>query len=445
MKHAWLILILMLSGCSGLTSSSSTLVEPTLLPGNEVIYEVNLRQFTTEGTIEAFRTHLPRLEQLGVDILWFMPIYPISKINRNGTLGSYYSVANYHEVNPEFGTLEDFKALVNEAHQRGFTVILDWVANHTGWDHPWINDHPMWYTQDKYGNIIHPLGTNWTDVADLNYNNSSMRKAMIDEMKFWINEADIDGYRCDYVDGVPLDFWIDAIDEVNAIKPVFMLGEDNGGYPYTNPFSSHYTFNLMEIINGIPQGKNNPNQIVTMFNNFKSSYKTGTYPMLYTTNHDINSWTGSLPDLLGDATQVMNVMTFTLPGIPMIYSGQEINDSQELLFFEKDEIVWGDWEHNPYHSFYEQLVDLKHTTPALRNDAIKNLSIAHENYQVLKYSRISDDSEVVVFLNMTDSEKTATFTFNPGTYLNYFSNNPITLEANDSIMLPSWGYLVLIR
>lgn len=412
---------------------------------NDVLYEVNLRQYTEEGTIEAFREHLPRLQQLGVDILWFMPIHPISETNRKGTLGSYYSVSNYHEVNPEFGTLEEFKALVKEAHEYGFKVILDFVANHTGWDHPWIEEHPDWYTQDGSGNIIHPSGTDWTDVADLNYNNSSMRQAMIEEMKFWVSEVDIDGYRCDHVDGVPREFWVEVIQELNSIKPVFMLAEDNGSYGSNDPFNSHYSFSLMEIINGIARGTRTPKEIVSLFNNYKKSYQSGTFPMIYTTNHDMNSWTGSINTLLQDATKVMNVITFTLPGMPLIYSGQEVNDPQQLLFFEKDEINWGDWEANSYHTFYQQLTSLKHINKALTNDALNNLTITHENNQILKYSRITEDSTVLVFLNMTSNQQKATFIFEVGTYTDYFSQKKVTYEENDSITIPAWGYYVFIK
>lgn len=447
MKKITLYFLLSMIICFVLVSCKPTpsIDEENILHNNDVLYEVNLRQYTKEGTIAAFREHLPRLQQLGVDILWFMPIHPISETNRKGTLGSYYSVSNYREVNPEYGTLDEFKDLVQEAHEYGFLVILDFVANHTGWDHPWIEEHPEWYTQDTYGNIIHPAGTDWTDVADINYNNSSLRQAMIEEMKFWVQDVDIDGYRCDHVEGVPMDFWINAIRELNSIKPVFMLGEDNGGVQVNDPFNSHYSFSLMEIINGIPQGTRSPKEIVTLFNNYKNDYKKGTFPMIYTTNHDINSWEGSLPMLLQDATKMMNVMTFTLPGMPLLYSGQEVNDPQQLLFFEKDEINWGNWETNLVHSFYQQLINLKHTHEALTNDELNNLLIVHENNQILKYSRISNDSTVLVFLNMTNSEKKATFSFESGTYTDYFSQKEVTYQKNDLLPIPAWGYYVFIR
>ena len=186
------------------------------------IYEVNIRQYTKEGTFAAFEKSLPRLKKLGVDILWIMPINPISKKNRKGTLGSYYAVQDYKGVNPEFGNLADFKHLVDKAHEMGFHVLLDWVANHTGWDNKWITEHPDWYTQDSLGHIISPV-PDWTDVADLNYNNPNMRAAMIDAMKYWVKEANIDGYRCDVAGSVPVDFWNQARAELDAIKPVFML------------------------------------------------------------------------------------------------------------------------------------------------------------------------------------------------------------------------------
>jgi glycosidase len=272
-----------------------------------------------------------------------------------------------------------------------------------------------------------------------------MRQAMMEEMKFWVREVDIDGYRCDYVDGVPREFWTEVIRELNNIKPVFMLGENDGGYGLNDPFDSHYSFSLMDIINGIARGTRTPKEIVSLFNNYKKSYQSGIFPMVYTTNHDMNSWTGSINTLLHDATKMMNVMTFTLPGMPLIYSGQEVNDPQQLLFFEKDEINWGDWETNSYHTFYQQLTNLKHTNKALASDDLNNLTITHESNQVLKYSRITEDSTVLVFLNMTSNQQEASFTFEAGTYTDYFSQKKVTYEGNDSITIPVWGYYVYIK
>ncbi|MEN9394398.1 MAG: hypothetical protein RL362_619, partial [Bacteroidota bacterium] len=188
------------------------------------IYEINVRQHTPQGTFQALEKDLNRLDSLGVDILWLMPINPIGELNRKGSLGSYYSVKNYVGVNSEFGTLQDFKHFVNAAHSRGMKVILDWVANHTAWDHPWVTEHPEWYTHDANGKIVPPVA-DWSDVADLNYDNKDMRKAMIESMKFWVKECDLDGYRCDVAMQVPTDFWDQARAELDAIKPVFMLAE----------------------------------------------------------------------------------------------------------------------------------------------------------------------------------------------------------------------------
>jgi len=197
---------------------------------DKVIYEINVRQYSKEGKFEAVKKDLPRLKELGVGILWFMPIYPIGELNRKGSLGSYYSIQNYTAINPEFGTIEDFKEIVEEAHKLGMYVIIDWVANHTAWDHVWTKSHPDFYTRDSLGNIVSPV-EDWSDVADLNYDNPNMRQAMIDDMKFWLNEANIDGFRCDVAMMVPTEFWNEARKQ---LSPFLCLQKPNNKI-YTKP------------------------------------------------------------------------------------------------------------------------------------------------------------------------------------------------------------------
>lgn len=205
---------------------------------NAVIYEVNVRQYTPEGTFNAFTEHLPRLKTLGVDILWFMPVNPIGVKNRKGPLGSYYSVKDYTAVNPEFGTMEDFRRLVEQVHEQGMYAIIDWVPNHTAWDHRWTKEHPDWYKQDEKGEFVSPF--DWTDVIQLDYDNEEMRQEMIEEMIFWIRESDIDGYRCDVAHMVPVDFWDEARKELDKVKPVFMLAESDQYFLHKNAFDMTY-------------------------------------------------------------------------------------------------------------------------------------------------------------------------------------------------------------
>jgi glycosidase len=268
---------------------------------NAVIYEVNVRQYTSEGTFNAFAENLPRLKELGVDILWMMPISPISEKNRKGSLGSYYAVKDYKGVNPEFGTLDDFKNLVAKAHELGFKVILDWVANHTGWDNNWITEHPEWYTKDSIGAII-PPNPDWSDIADLNFDSQSMRRAMIDAMDYWVKTTDIDGFRCDVAWGVPQDFWEAARASLDSIKPVFMLAEDEDHPAFLEKaFNSDYAWKLHHIMNDVAQGKKTANDLKTYFSELGNKYAPGSYPMQFITNHDANSWSGSEYERMGDA------------------------------------------------------------------------------------------------------------------------------------------------
>jgi glycosidase len=331
---------------------------------NAVMYEVNVRQYTPEGTFLAFEEHLPRLKEMGVDILWFMPIQPISKKNRKGSLGSYYSVKDYKAVNPEFGTLDDFKALVKRAHEMGFKVMIDWVGNHTGWDNVWMKDHKDWYTQDSLGNVVSPVA-DWHDTADLNYNNQQMRQAMLDALKFWVKETDIDGYRCDFAGGVPTEFWEKARLSLDSIKPVFMLGENQDQMDLLNKaFNVNYGWAFHHLMNEVAQGKKTAQAMDSLLVREDSVYPEKTYALQFTSNHDENSWNGTEYERLGDAVKTMAILSFTVPGMPLIYTGQEAGLNKRLAFFEKDSI---DWNNLDMQQFYQKLIQLKKTQPALWN------------------------------------------------------------------------------
>lgn len=408
------------------------------------IYEVNLRQYTEEGTFEAFREHLPRLKELGVEVLWFMPIHPISEVERKGELGSYYAVADYKAVNPEFGTMEEFKALVEECHDMGFKVILDWVANHTGWDNKWITEHPEWYTQVN-GEITIPPGTNWTDVADLNYDNEDMRQEMIDALTFWVEEADIDGYRCDVAGSVPVDFWEEARVALDKVKPVFMLAEDGSDYTLLdNAFDANYNWYLLDSINKVAKG-GRASSIRSDIRRAVVAYPEGTFPMNFVTNHDENSWNGTTEERLGDSRDLMDALVFTAPGMPLIYSGQEAGLNKRLLFFDKDEIDWSDLFKQDY---YEQLIDLKKENEALWNgSAGGDLSfIDTTEKSVLAYIRTKGKNSVIFMGNFT-SQKTVfeLKSFDEsGQYRNYFTDEEITLGEGVSLELKPWGYYIFI-
>lgn len=376
---------------------------------NGVTYEVNIRQYTPEGTFEAFTKELPRLKKLGVDILWIMPVQPISEKNRKGSLGSYYSIRDYRAVNPEYGTMADFKAMVEEAHRLGFKVILDWVANHTGWDNQLIESHPEWYTQ-KEGKIVAPV-EDWADVADLNYDNAEMRRYMIESLKFWVNETGLDGFRCDMAAMVPTDFWKDARLALDSIKPVYMLAEAWEPELSDKAFDAVYGWDLMHTMNAIAKGEKDASVLPEYFAKNDTLYQKHAYVMNFLTNHDENSWAGTTEERYDSLEQAFAVLTYTIPGIPMMYSGQEVGNDHRLAFFEKDSINWSD--RKGLTAFYTSLNRLKKEHPALDGGEYggrMQLIPTSAPQQVFAYERSKGKDKVLVVLNL--SRNTASFTFN---------------------------------
>ncbi len=329
-----------------------------------VLYEVNVRQYTEEGTFAAFGEHLEELKEMGINTLWLMPIFPISEQNRIGSLGSYYSVKDYRDVNPEFGDLADFGALVEQAHGMGFHVILDWVANHTGWDHAWITEHPDWYTQEN-GKITEPAGTGWSDVADLNYDNPEMRAEMIRCMRFWVETYGVDGFRCDYAVGVPADFWVEARAQLEQTKPLFFLEEDLAGQSdvlLEQAFDSNYAGKFYETL--VPVAKDG--KTADKLKLYLQKMPEGDFPMFYLDNHDVNSYDRTIAQAFGpEQLPALYTFIYTMPGMPMIYSGDEIGYDKAISFFDRDPIDWtagnGD-----YRALLKALGEMKSAHPALR-------------------------------------------------------------------------------
>lgn len=410
---------------------------------NASLYEVNVRQYTPEGTFNAFAEHLPRLKELGVDILWFMPVTPISGKNRKGSLGSYYAVRDYRGINPEYGTMEDFKFLVKKAHDLGFKVILDWVANHTGWDNPMIEQHPDWYTQ-KEGKIISPV-PDWSDVADLNYDNREMRTYMIESMKFWLQEADVDGFRCDMAAMVPTDFWEEARVALDSVKPVFMLAEAWEPELTRKAFDACYGWDLHHLMNDLAQGKKEGSALVDYFQRIDTLYPERTIILNFIDNHDENSWAGTIKERMGDAHKVYAVMSYTVPGMPLIYSGQEAQSDKRLAFFDKDQIDWSgisDWS-----EFYGRLNHLKQNYPALDAGLHKgSFSILkHSNEkEVFAFRRQKNEQEIIVVLNLSAKEQEMTPEQKlEGEYKDYFTDE--IFAAIENIHLQPYGWKILIK
>lgn len=366
-----------------------------------VMYEVNVRQYTKSGTFNEFAEHLQELKDMGINTLWFMPIHPISKTNRSGTLGSYYSVDNYTEVNPEFGTKEDFKNLVDTAHEMGFHVMMDWVANHTGWDNPWVSEHPDWYTQVD-GKIISPEGMGWPDVADLNYDNEELRAEMIASMKYWIEEFDVDGFRCDYAPGVPVDFWEQARVELDKEKDIYMLAEDLGWVNenlLNYAFDSNYNSKFYETLVEVAQDRKTADKLKLYLPKMPET----TFPLNYLDNHDVNSYDRTISKAFSTESMPASLaLIFTLPGVPMIYTSDEIGYDHAIEFMEKDPVDWNAGT-GDYRSVIADLSELKQNHSALQNNDnfadFEFLDMGNKN--IIAFERKSDDESLVFIANFS--------------------------------------------
>ncbi|ADB38559.1 alpha-amylase family glycosyl hydrolase [Spirosoma linguale] len=418
---------------------------------NATIYEVNIRQFSAEGNFKAVEEQLPRLKELGVDIVWLMPIYPISQKNKKGTLGSPYAIADYKSVNPAYGTLADFKSLVNRAHALGLRIVLDWVANHTGWDHVWVNEHPDWYTKVN-GKMIAPIDpktgkpTEWTDVVDLNYDNPDMRKGMIDAMQYWVKECGIDGYRCDVAGFVPNDFWAELRPQLDKIKTVFMLAEwEDEPDHFKSCFNMNYGWSMHTMMKAVAKGARTADKIDSLREANQKRFPKWYYQMLFTQNHDENANNGTLAESFGPAADALVVLSSTLEGMPLIYNGMEANLNKRLAFFEKDTIVWNNY---PKSDFYKTLLTLKHRNRALWNglDGGKAVKIPtdHDD-KVYAFYRQRDNDRITVFLNLSNEPQTARLTGDgyAGTYTDVFSHQQVELKPEITITLKPWEYRVM--
>lgn len=400
------------------------------------IYEVNIRQYTAEGTFQSFQKHLPRLKSMGVKVLWLMPITPISTEVRQGMLGSYYACSSYTTINPEYGTLTDFENLVNEAHSLGIKIIIDWVANHTGWGHHWVTEHPDWYMKDALGNFTEENG--WHDVIDLNYDIADMRKAMIDAMMFWVKSFDIDGFRCDMAHLVPLDFWEEARSACETIKHLFWLAECEE-INYHNVFDVTYAWEWMHVSEKLSKQASTVNDLYTVLHKY-SQYPKDSYKLFFTSNHDENSWNGTEYEKYGEAAKVFAVLTCTWNGIPLVYSGQELPNYKRLKFFDKDEIMWA--ENIQLHQFYQTLLTV-HASKCVAEGETFNLPVS--NNDVMAFIRKKGEEILLVILNFSAQEKikiSIEHEWLAGKYENIFSGLQYQFYASEAFELMDFDYLV---
>lgn len=436
-------------------AAKSLLKEPPPTPDwatNGVLYECNVRQFSEAGNLRAVTDALPRIKDLGVDILWLMPIHPIGVKNRKGTLGSPYSVRDYYAINPDYGNLEDMKNLVSTAHTLGLKVIMDWVPNHTAWDAVWMKKHPEYYTRYK-GAFTVPLNergepiADWSDIVDLDYNNPALRKAMIEAMQYWINTCDIDGYRVDMSGLVPNDFWLELRPALDSIKPVFLLSEwqDEPNH-FLSAFQANYGWKWKDVTKNIWAGKSSASALDTLLAELDSFYPTGYYQLYFTQNHDENTWAGTDADLYGVSADAFAVLAFTWQGIPMIYNGQEDHLVQQLGFFNHTPIRWKNYART---SFFQTLSALRHRNQALwsgnAGGKLEKISTGKDE-QVYAFIREKAGERVLVVLNLSNELQNFSLEVpdkHLGPYADVFGQSTVQVGSTMHLSLKPWAYLIL--
>jgi glycosidase len=403
------------------------------------VYEVNIRQYTPEGTFRAFSRHLPRLRDMGVQIIWLMPVTPIGNEKRLETLGSYYACSSYVQVNEEFGTLKDFKELVQQVHELGMYLIIDWVANHTGWDHHWTKEHPDWYVKDAEGNFTEKNG--WTDVIDLDYNQAGMRLAMMDAMAFWVRDMGIDGFRCDMAHLVPLDFWIAARQHCDAVRPLYWLAECEQA-DYFQVFDTLYAWHWMHVSEKFSKGEQNLRVVREVLEEYARNTPAEKNRLFFTSNHDENSWNGTEYEKYGTTAKAWAVFSCTWPGMPLVYSGQENANAKRLKFFSKDELNWR--VPTVLHDFYQRLFQLRERNTAVTEGQCRLLTTLADD-QLLVYVMERGEQRVWILLNVSRRGR-ASVTIEDGAlagkYRQLFSELDYTFSARENFELMEGEYLV---
>jgi glycosidase len=410
------------------------------------VYQVNQRNMTPEGTFRAAEEHLPRIRDLGIDVVWLMPVNPIGELNRKGPLGSPYAVRDHLGVNPEFGTFEDLRHFVDTAHGLGLKVILDWVANHTAWDNPLTVEHPEWYARDWKGDFRPTPWWDWEDIIDLDYDQPGLRRYMADAMAYWVREADVDGFRCDVAGFVPLDFWEGVRRELDAIKPVFMLAEWESRDLHTRAFDMTYAWSWNETMHRIAMGKADVEALKVYYAWNDRFYPRDAYRMTFVSNHDKNAWEGTEYEQFGDALEAAIVLSVIGEGVPLVYNGQEAGSDKRLAFFDKDLI---EWREDPQGELYRTLFALKKAHRALWNGSWGGRMVRVPNSDetsVIAFVRAAEDDRVFAAFNLSPEPVTVTLGEGPqaGSWVDAFDGTPVALAVGDTLTLPAWGHRVLV-
>lgn len=416
-----------------------------------VLYEMNIRQLTPEGTFRAAEKKLDFLREMGIDAIWLMPIYPIGEQGRKGSLGSYYSIRDYKDVNSEFGTMEDFDSFVAKAHSLGMKVLLDWVANHTARDAKWLHAKPAdWYEREADGTAKVPW--DWTDTAKLNYSNHDVWRGQIDAMRFWIEQHAVDGFRCDMAMLVPIEFWQQATEVLRAIKPdIFMLAEAEQQNLFDRAFDMCYAWEIHHLMCDIARGERRVWDLRNKLYANRENYPASAMRMMFTSNHDENSWSGSEFYRFGDAREVMTALSFVWEGaMPLIYTGQEVGYDHSFAFFDRDHIPAELYQPNDDTELYRRLIALKHSEAALQAGERGGRMIEIENNAkdcMMTFVREVGDSRVVAIMNL--SPYTIHANYNNGIYAGEYTNAltgekvllPLHLEQD----IEPWGYTLLYK
>ena len=416
-----------------------------------VLYEMNIRQFTAEGTFRAASERLPFLRSIGIDAIWLMPIYPIGVEDRKGSLGSYYSISDYKGVNPEFGSEVDLRDFITKAHALGIKILFDWVANHTARDARWISERPLdWYERDSEGRAKVPW--DWSDTAKLNYTNKEVWRGQIDAMRYWVEQFGIDGFRCDMAMLVPIEFWQEASAELHAIKSdIFMLAEAEEDNLFEGAFNMSYQWNIHHIMCDIAKGARRVWDMRNAMYAERQRYPREAMRLSFTSNHDENSWSGSEQSRFGRALEVMTAMTFLMPStMPLIYTGQEVGYDHSFAFFDRDPIPADMYKECYATELYRRLSDLKHSQRALDAGERGGDVIEIENNAkdcMITFVREVASSRVVAIVNLSPYTIHADFRTGiyAGKYRDAISGERVVLDDHVERDIAPWHYQILVK
>lgn len=407
-----------------------------------VIYQVNTRQFSAKGTFVGVTERLEHIKALGADIIWLMPIHPIGQKNRKGELGSPYAVRDFLAVNPEFGNKEDLKQLVAKAHSLDLKVILDWVPNHSAWDNPLVDSHPHWYAKDYKGDFRPSPWWDWSDIIEFDYAQPDLRNYMIKAMRYWVEEFDFDGFRCDVAGYIPNDFWQQARHALDSVKPVFLLAEWENRDLHENAFNMTYAWSWNETLHELAHGRCSLDRLRKYYSWNERAWPQSAYRMTFVSNHDKNAWDGTQREQFGAALEACIALSVIGEGMPLIHNGQEAGESKRLAFFEKDPI---EWKEHPIGDLYKSLIKLKKSKSYLGNGEFGERMIQVPNScmeQVFSFVRMNQDDKVFVVINFSDRPVTVNFieSLHVGTLQHWERDESMEFSSDTSLTLKPWQF-----